>query len=95
LESIATIAGGLAGDTGMGLHFGEIKNHFAPFRLVLLPIGAYLPRWFMHPIHLSPTDAVEVHRILQPGVSMAIHFGTFALGDDGESADSPLSIFGW
>jgi len=73
-----------AGDTGMGTHFAEIKNRFRSFRLVLLPIGAYLPRWFMHPVHLSPSEAVELHRLLKPHVSMAIHFGTFALGDDGE-----------
>ncbi len=74
-----------AGDTGMGSHFLEIKNRFAPLRLALLPIGAYLPRWFMHPVHLSPSEAIEVHHLLEPRVSMAIHFGTFALGDDGES----------
>ena len=38
----------------------------------------------MHPVHLSPGEAVEVHHVLQPTVSMAMHFGTFALGDDGE-----------
>src|SRR5207253_8091555 len=73
-----------AGDTGMGSHFTEIKNRLGPFRLALLPIGAYLPRWFMHPVHLSPNEAIEVHQILEPRVSLAIHFGTFALGDDGE-----------
>jgi L-ascorbate metabolism protein UlaG (beta-lactamase superfamily) len=73
-----------AGDTGMGSHFVEIKNRFAPFRLALLPIGAYLPSWFMHPVHISPSEAMEVHNILEPRVSVAIHFGTFALGDDGE-----------
>ncbi|HEY8224090.1 MAG TPA: MBL fold metallo-hydrolase [Pyrinomonadaceae bacterium] len=73
-----------AGDTGMGSHFKEIKERFSRFRLVLLPIGAYLPRWFMHPVHISPSEAIEVHHLLEPRVSMAIHFGTFALGDDGE-----------
>lgn len=73
-----------AGDTGMGSHFKEIKDRFKGFRLVLLPIGAYLPRWFMHPVHLSPSQAVEAHHILESRVSIAIHFGTFALGDDGE-----------
>jgi L-ascorbate metabolism protein UlaG (beta-lactamase superfamily) len=74
-----------AGDTGMGGHFVEINNRLGPFRLALLPIGAYLPRWFMHPVHLSPGEAAELHHALEPRVSMAIHFGTFALGDDGES----------
>jgi len=73
-----------AGDTGMGSHFAEIKDQFGPLRLALLPIGAYLPRWFMHPVHISPDEATELHELLEARVSMAIHFGTFALGDDGE-----------
>jgi len=73
-----------AGDTGMGSHLKAIKERFRRFRLVLFPIGAYLPRWFMHPVHLSPSEAVEVHLLLEPRLSIAIHFGTFALGDDGE-----------
>ena len=73
-----------AGDTGMGNHFVEIKNRLGPIRLALLPIGAYLPNWFMHPVHLSPTEAVEAHHLLAAHVSTAMHFGTFALGDDGE-----------
>jgi L-ascorbate metabolism protein UlaG (beta-lactamase superfamily) len=74
-----------AGDTAMGGHFKEIKEQFGEFRLALLPIGAYLPGWFMHPVHLSPAEAVNVHYLLQPAPSVAIHFGTFALGDDGEA----------
>lgn len=73
-----------AGDTGMGNHFVEIKNRLGPIRLALLPIGAYLPNWFMHPVHLSPTEAVEAHHLLAAHVSTTMHFGTFALGDDGE-----------
>lgn len=74
-----------AGDTAMGDHFKEIKRRFGKFRLALLPIGAYLPRWFMHPVHLSPAEAVKIHDLLQPDASVAIHFGTFALADDGEA----------
>ena len=66
-------------------HFDGIKDRFGEFRLALLPIGAYLPGWFMHPVHLSPAEAVNTHYLLQPDVSVAIHFGTFALGDDGEA----------
>jgi L-ascorbate metabolism protein UlaG (beta-lactamase superfamily) len=73
-----------AGDTATGKHFKQIKEQFGHFRLALLPIGAYMPQWFMHPVHLSPSEAVEVHRLMQPNVSVAIHFGTFVLGDDGE-----------
>jgi L-ascorbate metabolism protein UlaG (beta-lactamase superfamily) len=73
-----------AGDTAVGSHFKQIKDRFGEFRLAILPIGSYLPGWFMHPVHLSPAEAVKVHQLLQPDASVAIHFGTFALGDDGE-----------
>jgi L-ascorbate metabolism protein UlaG (beta-lactamase superfamily) len=73
-----------AGDTGWGKHFGEIAERFGSVRLALLPIGAYLPRWFMKPAHISPAEAVDAHLALRAGTSMAMHFGTFQLGDDGE-----------
>jgi L-ascorbate metabolism protein UlaG (beta-lactamase superfamily) len=38
----------------------------------------------MSSAHLSPQQAVEAHKILGAQRSMAIHFGTFPLGDDGE-----------
>lgn len=72
-----------AGDTGWGAHFEEIGRRFAPLRLALLPIGAYLPRWFMHPVHIDPDQAVRAHAALRASTSVAMHFGTFALGDDG------------
>src|SRR5450755_309260 len=72
-----------AGDTGFGEHFSLIRKNFgAPF-LAFLPIGAFEPRWFMSPIHMGPEDAVRAHRILGAGASIAIHHGTFQLGDDG------------
>jgi L-ascorbate metabolism protein UlaG (beta-lactamase superfamily) len=73
-----------AGDTGWGSHFDEIGSHFSPIRLALLPIGAYLPRWFMRPAHIEPAEAVKAHERLGASTSVAIHFGTFPLGDDGE-----------
>ena len=77
-----------AGDTGWGSHFQRIGDRFAPIRLALLPIGAYLPRWFMQPVHIDPAQAVDAHFALRAETSVAIHFGTFALGDDGE--EDPL-----
>lgn len=73
-----------AGDTGWGTHFQEIGDRFAPIRLALLPIGSYLPRWFMQPVHIDPQQAVDAHFALRAETSIAIHFGTFALGDDGQ-----------
>ncbi|MDF1666553.1 MAG: MBL fold metallo-hydrolase, partial [Planctomycetota bacterium] len=73
-----------AGDTGYGPHFKAIREHCSNIRLALLPIGGYLPRWFMKPIHVSPAEAVSAHKDLAAAESMAIHFGTFPLSDEGE-----------
>jgi L-ascorbate metabolism protein UlaG (beta-lactamase superfamily) len=73
-----------AGDTGFGCHFEEIVRRYGAPRLALLPIGAYLPRWFMGPVHLSPADALRAHRILGAQLSVALHFGTFRIADDAE-----------
>ncbi len=75
-----------AGDSGFGSFFQEIARKLGPIRLALLPIGAYEPEWFMGSVHMSPAQAVAVHRILQPQESIAIHYGTFSLADDGELA---------
>lgn len=73
-----------AGDTAMAPHFDLIRARFGPMRLALLPIGAFLPRWFMRQAHLSPRQAIQAHRRLRAQTSVAIHYGTFALGDDGQ-----------
>ena len=74
-----------AGDTGFGNHFAAINAQVDAFRLALLPIGGFKPEWFMGPLHMTPEEAVEAHRILNSQTSVAMHFGTFALADDGET----------
>ncbi len=71
-----------AGDTGFGPHFEQIGAHFKHLRLALLPIGAFQPEWFMAPHHMSPQDALKAHFILRAQTSVAMHYGTFRLGDD-------------
>jgi L-ascorbate metabolism protein UlaG (beta-lactamase superfamily) len=73
-----------AGDTGYGQHFQEIVQRFGPLRLAFLPIGAYKPEWFMWPGHMGPVDALKAHGLLKSRTSIAMHFGTFPLGDDGQ-----------
>lgn len=73
-----------AGDSGYGPHFKAIGEQFGPLRLALIPIGAYKPNWFMSPVHVNPGEAVLIHQDVQSQQSMAIHFGTFPLADDGE-----------
>jgi L-ascorbate metabolism protein UlaG (beta-lactamase superfamily) len=72
-----------AGDTAFGPHFAQIREKFGSPRLALLPIGAYQPRWFMSPVHMSPDEAVQAHEILAAKTSIAIHHGTFQLADEG------------
>jgi len=74
-----------AGDTGYNeITFKEIGVRCAPVSVALIPIGAYKPTWFMSPIHCSPAEAVQIHLDVKAAQSIATHFGTFALADDGE-----------
>lgn len=77
-----------AGDTGYGDIFKEIGKHEVTIDVSLIPIGAYLPRWFMSPIHVSPKESVMIHKDVNSQQSIGMHFGTFALADDGP--DRPL-----
>ena len=72
-----------AGDTGHGDFLQEISQKFNAIETSILPIGAYKPRWFMEAIHMSPEEAVQAHKILQSNRSIAMHFGTFPMADDG------------
>lgn len=81
-----------AGDTALHPEFGEIGARLGPFDLVLLPVGAYEPRWFMRSVHMNPEDAVAAYTALSPESSrrapcVPIHWGTFRLTD--EPADEP------
>lgn len=73
-----------SGDTALGPHFEMIRKRLGPMRLALLPIGAYKPEWFMKRAHMGPRDVIPVAKTLDAATSVAIHFGTFKLGDDGQ-----------
>ncbi len=70
------------GDTGYSDVFTQIGEKLGPFDLSFIPIGAYKPEWFMSPIHISPSQAVQVHHDVMSKKSVAMHFGTFPLADD-------------
>lgn len=72
-----------AGDTGFYSHFEDIKVAFPTIDLALIPIGAYIPRSFMKYVHMPPEDAIKAHKILNPRLSVAIHWGTFQLTGEG------------
>lgn len=77
-----------AGDSGYGDHFRAIRQRLGPPDLALLPIGAYEPRWFMREAHVNPAEAVQAHQDLESRQSVAMHFGTFQLTDEG--IDEPV-----
>lgn len=74
------------GDTAYGPHFKAVGDRLGPFRLVVLPIGAYLPEWFMSPVHMTPPLAWQAMADLRAAVMVPMHYGTFPLADDGEEA---------
>ena len=73
-----------AGDTGFGEFLPMIRDRFPRFRLAILPIAPARPRAAMAPRHMSAGDAVHAAELLGASTAMAMHFGTFQQGDDGE-----------
>jgi L-ascorbate metabolism protein UlaG (beta-lactamase superfamily) len=69
-----------AGDTGWagGSWAREAARH-GPFRLAIIPIGAYLPRDVMQDSHVDPEEAVNVFEALEPVRALGVHWGTFQL----------------
>jgi L-ascorbate metabolism protein UlaG (beta-lactamase superfamily) len=71
------------GDTGCSQVFQEIRRRLPRIDVALVPIGAYEPRWFMSPVHVNPEEAVRIHLDTGARTSVAMHFGTFKLTDEG------------
>jgi L-ascorbate metabolism protein UlaG (beta-lactamase superfamily) len=73
---------------GEGGHFRDARQRYGPFKLAMLPIGAYEPRWFMADQHMNPAESVKA--FIDCGAERAIghHYGTFQLTD--EAIDAPL-----
>jgi N-acyl-phosphatidylethanolamine-hydrolysing phospholipase D len=72
-----------AGDSGYFDGFRAVGAELGPFDVVMLPIGAYAPRWFMHTAHMDPDEAVRAFDDLgASGIFVPMHWGTFRLADD-------------
>jgi L-ascorbate metabolism protein UlaG (beta-lactamase superfamily) len=72
---------------GSGYHFRMARERYGPFRLAILPIGAYEPRWFMREQHMNPDEAVLAFADCGAELALGHHFGTFQLTD--EAIDAP------
>jgi L-ascorbate metabolism protein UlaG (beta-lactamase superfamily) len=69
-----------AGDTGWG--DGSWVREAArsgPYRLAIIPIGAYEPRDVMQNNHVNPEEAMAMFEVLRPERALGIHWGTFQL----------------
>jgi N-acyl-phosphatidylethanolamine-hydrolysing phospholipase D len=71
------------GDSGYFTGYRDVGRLLGPFAAVLLPVGAYEPRWFMRDAHMNPEDAVQAYADLgAAGTFVASHWGTFRLTDE-------------
>ena len=68
------------GDTGFGDGSWprEAARH-GPYRLAILPIGAYEPREVMQNSHMNPEEAVAAFQALGARTGLGVHWGTFQL----------------
>jgi L-ascorbate metabolism protein UlaG (beta-lactamase superfamily) len=73
------------GDSGYGDgdYFRAARDKFKSFRLVILPIGAYDPRWFMAYQHMNPKESVLAFEDLGRPRFLPIHYRMFPLADTG------------
>jgi N-acyl-phosphatidylethanolamine-hydrolysing phospholipase D len=71
-----------AGDTGYSKDFADIAARFGGFDFAQIPVGCYLPRWFMKMQHVNEDEALQIHRDVRSRLSMGVHWGTFRLCDD-------------
>ncbi|HEY0085930.1 MAG TPA: MBL fold metallo-hydrolase [Allosphingosinicella sp.] len=84
--AVRTEAGNIffAGDTGWGDgNWADEAAKRGPYRLAIIPIGAYEPRDVMKGNHINPDEAVAVFGKLKPTAALGIHWGTFQLTFEG------------
>ena len=72
------------GDSGYGegRYFKRDKEKFGNYRLALIPMGAYEPRWFMKYAHMNPEEFVLSHIDLGRPFSVPSHYDVFKLTDE-------------
>ncbi|MCA1038667.1 MBL fold metallo-hydrolase [Bacillus infantis] len=70
-----------AGDTGYFRGFKDIAEKHK-LDIVLMPIGAYEPEWFMSVSHINPEDAVKAFLELKGKMFIPMHYGAYRLADD-------------
>lgn len=82
-----------AGDTGYNPYdFQAIGGAWKAMDLSLIPIGCYVPRKFMSPVHIEPKDAVRIHQEVGSRLSLGTHWNTFRLSSEPKNRP-PYDLF--
>lgn len=71
-----------SGDTAYAKHFRELPEFFPHIDYCMIGIGAYQPRFFMKPNHISPFDALTASQEMKACITIPMHYGTFNLSDE-------------
>lgn len=69
------------GDTGYFRGFRDIADRYE-IDIVLMPIGAYEPEWFMATSHINPEDSIKAFVELKGKTFIPMHYGAYRLADD-------------
>jgi N-acyl-phosphatidylethanolamine-hydrolysing phospholipase D len=81
------------GDTAYNPYdFKNIGQAFEKIDLCLCPIGTYRPGRFMRTVHSNPEDAVNIHMDVGAKMSVAMHWKTFRLSEEGIE-DPPYQLY--
>ena len=76
------------GDTGYNRKdFKKIGEEFGEMDLSLIPIGTYVPKDFMDPVHVNPKQSAAIHEEVGSRLSVGMHWKTFRLS--GEELNQP------
>ncbi len=79
-------AGGVAvyhaGDSAWFDGFREIGRRFPDLDAAMMPVGAYLPAWFMEHAHMNPEQAGRAFVDVGARCLVPMHWGTFQLTDE-------------
>ena len=70
-----------SGDLAYSPDVQDIAARFEGFDLAAIGIGAYQPIWYRNS-HVSPEEAVRIHRELRIKRSVGMHWGTFPMGQE-------------
>ncbi|KAF4552278.1 Beta-lactamase-like protein 3 [Elsinoe fawcettii] len=62
--------------------FKEIGQYAGPFDVGLIPIGAYIPRHIMSPMHANPFDSVNIFADTKCKRALGMHWGTWVLTEE-------------